>query len=314
MSLLTRKRKILAKLETTYGTDSTPAAATDGVLLRSLTVTPLDITYDERTLIRGYLGGFQQVVGMSMVKIEVELEMAGFGTAGPAAPTPGYDALLRSCALQRVVTAGTKVDYNPISTLPFDSITVYYEIDGVIQKATGCRGTLTLDMQTGKIPSYKITLTGVYAGVADGSLGTPVTSAYQLPRAVNSQNTTGFNLLGLSSGVLRSFSFDLGNTVAMTSYVGESETVRITDRQSTGKISIQRTPVATEDWLSQVLNLATGAFAIVHGPTTNQVQVLAPAVQITTPTESDDNGVAFLDFDLRFLPVAGNDEVQISIR
>lgn len=313
MTLLTRKRKILAKLESTYGTDSTPAAATDAVLLRGLTVTPLKLTTDERTLIRGYLGAFSQVVGMSAVQIEAELELAGFGSAGPASPTAGYDALMRACALQRVVTPGVSVAYNPISQTPFDSLTIYYEIDGVVQKAYGCRGTMTLDMQVGKIPSYKFTLTGVYGGVHDGSVGDPVTSAYQAPRAVNSTNTTGFSLFAKTQLALESLSLDLGNTVDTNSYVGETETVRISDRQTTGKCSIQRTKVADFSPIDDVLNVSLGALAITHGPATNQVQITAPQVQLTNPTEKDSNGIAFLDFDMRFLPNAGNDEVQILI-
>jgi hypothetical protein len=312
MALLTRKRKILAKVEAVYGTDSTPAAATDAVLLRDLNVTPLDVSYDERTLIRATLGAFEQAVGMKSVKIEATIECAGFSTL--SAPTPGYDALLRACGLAQTINAGppATVVYNPVSAA-FESVTVYYERDGVLQKALGCLGTLSLELAEGKIPAWKVSLTGVDGGSADLDIGIPDTSAYLRPLAVNSANTTGFSILGFAGGILRSLSIDLGNQIEQTTYVGDAERVSLTDRQVSGKMSVQATTVAAMDWLGKIVPVQTGAFALQHGPVGNSVSLSAPAVQIISPAESDDKGVAFMDFDLRFLPSAGNDELIVTI-
>lgn len=309
--MLRRKRKILAKIEPAYGQDAAPAAATDGVLLRELDVTPLELTYDERTLIREYLGAFEQAVGEKMVKIVATLEMAGFDALGT--PIAGYDALMRACGLASVMTAGSDVAYSPVSD-GFESATVYYEQDGVVEKALGCRGTLTLDMAVGKIPSFKLTLTGVYGGIADDDLGAPDVSKYQKPKPVNAINTTALDLLGYAGAKLNSLSLDLGNTVEMTTYVGDAETVSITDRQASGKVMIQATKVADKNWLDEVLNVATGTFGITHGPAGNQVVLAAPKMQLATPTEGEDKGIAFLNFDCRFLPNAGNDELTITVQ
>ena len=50
MALLQRRRVILAKTETTYGTDPTPAA-TDAVLVSALEVQPLQLELKDRELI-----------------------------------------------------------------------------------------------------------------------------------------------------------------------------------------------------------------------------------------------------------------------
>lgn len=311
MALLTRKRKILAKIETVYGTDATPAVATDAVLLRDVSVTPLDVAYDERTLIRATLGAFEEAVGMKSVKIEATVECAGFSAL--ATPTPGYDALLRACGLaQTIVVTPATVTYNPISS-GFESVSIYYEKDGVLQKALGCIGTLSLDLAEGKIPAWKVSLTGVDAGITDLDIGIPDTSAYLRPLAVNSANTTGFSILGFGTGVLRSLSLDLGNQIEQTTYVGDAERVSLTDRKVSGKMSVQATTVAAMDWFGSIVPVQTGAFALTHGPVGNQVALSAPAVQIISPAESDDKGIAFLDFDMRFLPVAGNDELIITM-
>ena len=48
---LTRKRLLLAKIETTYGTDPTPAA-TDAVLVSALEVQPLQLEPDPSQRLR----------------------------------------------------------------------------------------------------------------------------------------------------------------------------------------------------------------------------------------------------------------------
>ena len=51
MALLTRKRLILVKKETTYGTDSSPLG-TDALLVRNLDITPIEADLVSRDLIR----------------------------------------------------------------------------------------------------------------------------------------------------------------------------------------------------------------------------------------------------------------------
>ena len=55
MPLLSRKRLILAKTESPYGTDSSPDG-TDAILVRELEITPLQSDTVDRELIRPYLG------------------------------------------------------------------------------------------------------------------------------------------------------------------------------------------------------------------------------------------------------------------
>ena len=52
MPLLSRKRLLLAKLETTVGTDPTPVVGSDAILVRNIEVTPLEVDTVNRELIR----------------------------------------------------------------------------------------------------------------------------------------------------------------------------------------------------------------------------------------------------------------------
>lgn len=100
MPLLTRRTAILTKIESPYGTDSTPVG-TDALLVRNLSVTPIDASVVTRDLIRPYLGNYEQLLASTRVSLSFEVEMAGSGTAGTA---PKFDSLLRACGLAATTT------------------------------------------------------------------------------------------------------------------------------------------------------------------------------------------------------------------
>lgn len=100
MALLSRKRLILAKIESTYGTDSSPAG-TDAVLVRNLEITPIESETVSRDLIRPYLGNSDQILSNTRVSITFEAELAGSGSAGTASK---IDSLLRACGMAATTT------------------------------------------------------------------------------------------------------------------------------------------------------------------------------------------------------------------
>ena len=177
---------------------------------------------------------------------------------------------------------------------------------------TGCRGNISLGLQLGQIPTCKVELLGLYAGVVDATVGTPDVSAWPRPVAVNSLNTTGLSLFGNPGLALRGLSVDCGAALAPSSYVGDQAMVHLHDRGVTAKASFMATTVAGFAWMTQALQVNTGALALSHGPERNRVTLAAPRVQITNPAETDDNGIAFLDCDLRLLPVDGDDEFTLT--
>ena len=101
MSLLTRKRAILAKIETSYGTDATPTGSANAILLKNLNVNPISAETVSRDLIRAYLGNSEALLAQKFVTLDFEVEAAGAGVAGKA---PAYDALLRMCGLGKSYT------------------------------------------------------------------------------------------------------------------------------------------------------------------------------------------------------------------
>src|SRR5690242_4122674 len=130
MARYANKAAILSKKESSYGVDPTPVAGTDAVLLRSIEVEPLVVEYAERKLIRPFFGNYEDLPAKSLVRLTLEQEIAGFGTAGPATPTPGYDSLQLACGQARTHSVGVSEIYKPITTLP-DSATIYFYDDGL---------------------------------------------------------------------------------------------------------------------------------------------------------------------------------------
>lgn len=101
MPLLTRRTAILAKTESQYATDALPDG-TDAILIRSLSVTPIEADVVSRDLIRPYLGNSDQLLAQTRVSLSFEVEMAGSGAAGTA---PRFSSLLRACGMAQTITA-----------------------------------------------------------------------------------------------------------------------------------------------------------------------------------------------------------------
>jgi len=102
MSLLNRKRVILAKPEGTYMTDAVPTGAANAILISNLQVTPQEANLVSRDLIRPFFGNFTQVPAAISAKVTFDVELAGAGTAGTA---PAWGALMRGCAFSETLLA-----------------------------------------------------------------------------------------------------------------------------------------------------------------------------------------------------------------
>lgn len=313
MSLLTRKRTILAKIEAVYGTDPVPTGAANAILVSDLTLTPLDSELASRDLVRPFLGNSEQLPVAVSAQAEFAVEIAGSGTAGTA---PAWGPLLRACAFAETLFIAPdptpRAEYLPVSA-GIESVTIYVNVDGVLHKLLGARGTVRMEMNARSIPRFRFTFRGLFVAIADGAAPAVTLTAWQKPLPVNKGNTSGLSLHGFAGGVMSELSIDVANSVVFRSLVGQ-ELVAITDRQSSGSISLEAVTVATKDWWTSAKDAATGAFSILHGLTAgNKIKVDAPAVQLLSPQYQDLDGIQMLQMQMGFQPTtAGNDELKIT--
>lgn len=101
MVQLVRKKALLAKIESTYGTDPTPTGSANAILLKNLNISPQNANQVGRELIRPYLGNFENINADTHVEMDFEVEIAGAGIAGSV---PAWGPLLRACGMAQAAT------------------------------------------------------------------------------------------------------------------------------------------------------------------------------------------------------------------
>jgi hypothetical protein len=310
MPFLTRKRTILIKAESVYGTDSVPTGATDALTVRSIDVSPIDADVVSRDLIRPYLGNSTQLLANVKVQCNFEVELAGSGTAGTA---PRWGPAMLACGTAATTVASTSVTYAPVSA-SFGSATIYYFADGIRHAVTGWRGTFEIKGDLGQIPTITFSGTGVYSTPTDATVGAVTYGNQADPLVFTSGNTTAFSLFS-HSGCLSSFSFAMNNEIQHRELIGCTKEVLITDRKPSGQVMIESVPIATKDYFSIATGTTTGNLTLTHGTTAGNRAVFTGAqTDITNPSYGDMNGVIMLNIPCVFLPTtAGNNEFSLAL-
>lgn len=309
MPLLSKKRLIICKVETTYGTDSAPTG-TDALLVRNLDVTPLNAETVDRDLIRSYYGNNEQLLSRTSSSISFEVELAASGTAGTA---PKYDPVLQACALAPTIVATTSVTYNPVSAA-IKSCTIWINVDGVLHKFTGCRGTVSMTCSVGQIPTLKFDLTSVYNEPTDAAALTPTYDKQATPLVFRQGNTSAFTFLSTSSFCLNSFEFNLANETTYRELVNCTKEVIITDRKPAGSVMIEAPTMAVKNFFNAATTDATGNLTFLHGTTAGyRVTFTANQVDIQAPTYSDMDGIVMLNVPYVAIPTTvGNNELSLA--
>jgi hypothetical protein len=309
MPLLSRKRLILAKTESTYGTDPTPTGSANAILVRNLEITPLQADTVTRDLIRPYLGNSDQLLAQTRVEVTFEVELAGSGTAGTA---PAYGPVLKACGLSETVVATTSVTYAPVSA-SFSSVTIYFHNDGIRHKVTGCRGTFELNAEVGQIPVISFTMTGIYNAPTDESLPSPTYANQAAPLIFKNGNTSNFSIFSYS-GCLQSLSFQMANEVVYRELVGCTKESLIVNRAPAGDVVIEAPSIATKDFFTIATGSSTGSISFQHGGTAGNIVTFTTAQSdIANPSYSDQDGIQMLNLPYVAVPTsAGNDELSLA--
>ena len=308
MALLTRKRLILIEEESTYGTDASPDGA-DAVLVRDLSIVPQQSDVVSRDLVRPYLGASEQLLANTRVECTFSVELAGSGTAGTA---PRYGKALKACGFSETIVASTSVTYDPVSA-SFDSVTIHYNIDGVRHKVTGARGTFSITANVGEIPTIDFTMTGIYVAPDDSTQPTVTYADQATPLIFKKGNTTGLNVMGLTTAKLSNYSLEMGNEIIYRELVGGTGEVLLTNRNVTGSVQIEAVSIATKDYFATALADTLGIIEFTHGTTAgNKVKVDTAKADISDVSYGDLDGIAMLEIPFVAVPsTSGNDELEI---
>ena len=171
------KKFLTCKIETTYGTDATPAVGTDDIQVENFRM-KRNIQFVERNVARPFFGSQEFIVTGQTFEMEFDIPITGAGAVDDA---PAWGVANRMCAMSETITPTTgPCTYAMISDAE-ESATIYFYWDGVRRKALGARGTIDWRYEGG-IAFKHYTVKALYGGVAEAALGG--TPAWDAPKPV----------------------------------------------------------------------------------------------------------------------------------
>lgn len=320
MTYSVKSTVILAKAETTPGTDAVPTAAANAV---GFQVSDFSCDIEQRfaanEIATGQFGGADQIPYTRRGKVKFSVPFAASGTAGTA---PAWKTLLQGCATAETsATIPTRLEYTPASAA-LKALSIWAYVNGVLEMFTYCAGNMKLSSKVGEVPTLQFEFTGLVTSVAAGSAPAATLTTWKRPLAfgpaacplglqLGATYTTGALSGGANYG-LQEITLDLGNEIQDQELAG-SETVNVVDWVP--KVSlvadISGAPLAalyaamdggTTQSLGWVHGSVAGAKLLVHA---GQLQV--------TSVKHQKNGKSFLaSLELTALPsAAGNDAWRI---
>lgn len=313
---LIRKTAILLKIETVYDTDPVPTGAANAMLVSNLSINPLNAQNVDRDLVRTYLGASEQLVGTGYVEMSFDVEMQGSGTLGTA---PAWGAALRACGFAEAITAAARVEYTPV-TDSLESATIYWYDDGVLHKGLGGRGSVEIAAGVGERPVFKFKYILLDGGISAAANPALTLSAWKQPKVVNDANTGDLTFGGTyATGAItggtawpsRGLNLSVANAVNFTPLLG-GETIDLTQREITGSMQLDLTAAQEVTFMAAVKANTLDTLSLLHGTAAGyKVLIHAPSFQMMNPSKQEVNGKRLIGYDIRCVPVTGNDELRI---
>jgi len=322
VALNATKKAIFAKTESTYGT-AISTAAVDAILVSNLEMQPFEGDQVDRNLVKPYFGASDILTANGRTRVSFGVELAGTGTAPTTnAAVPHYGSLLRACAMSQTLVANTatgsdpsnaKVEYRPVSE-GFSSVTIRCNYDGVLHTIRGCRGNVRLMCPVGQIPMLMFDFEGIYVSPTDSAYDDYIAgvsyNGIATPLVFNSTNTVGFRFLSQSSTevdpCLQNLEVDIGNTVTYRELVGCGKQVLITNRRSTGSVTIDAVLMAKKNYFQAANDNETGVLRFTHGTTPgNRVAFLGYRASLTSASYTETDNVLQYNIPFVLLPDKG---------
>jgi hypothetical protein len=309
-TFLTQKTMVLAKIESTYGTDSTPTTSADAIQVHDVeleikrepeTRQPMDVT----------LSPLQTIMGMGEAKVTIKLPLKGSGTAGTA---NDWMVLHKACGYVNTNSPGVSDTLKPDDT-PTDSATIWVYKDGLIYKLVGCRGEVKHIFEAGKIVMLEYELQGRYAIPVDGAFPSAVTVDSTKPVPALSTVFT----LGSYAAIIDKLELALNNEVVKNPDMNQAYGVssfEITSRMPKGKCSFNAILRATSnaDFWSYMDAGTTKALSIVIGTVAGNIATItAPVCVITSVKPVSKNGIDCFEVEFDMVRSSGGDELSIAL-
>jgi hypothetical protein len=206
-----------------------------------------------------------------------------------------------------------------------DSVTIFYNVDGVRHVALGCRGTVQIKLGISQRPMLEFRFLGLDGYATEQAIPTLTLTAFKTPFVVTNQNSADVTLGGtyattpaITGGTVypsQGLDLDFGNDVQMVPLLGGDE-INVVSREVTGKLALDLTAAQEVTMITAFKANTVQSIALKLGVGTgNRIIAFMPAVQLINPSKIDYNGRLLIGFDMRALPSAatGNDELKLVV-
>ena len=316
---LTKFQVLLAKIESTYGSDPTPTAGANAKEVSNLIVN-LNAEPEERDIHRNTLSQDAPIASKRFAEIQFAMELKGSGTPGTA---PAIGDLLRACGMAESVGddggGSSSVVYTPGSS-DHDSITVYrYQIlDGTdckLQKFVGSRGTFNIVLAAGKKAMIEFNFRAAISGAdSDGSTPTPTYGETTKPPIVQS---AAFSWNSVTALRCQALNLDIANEVVQDEDVNAAGAgligFIITGRKPNGRFNPDVIQISANNFKDEWENATERALSIVVGSTAGNIcTITAPKCSIDSVSDEDLNGKAKMALPFRMNRNSADDELVLT--
>ena len=313
-----QKSVILAKPESTLGSDAGPNNTDDALAIRVTNLSAKnDPVFVDRDVITGVLAGNDKVEVTRRASVAFSVDFQGSGTPGVA---PAWGKLLQACGMAETVTPDERVDYTPIS-VGMGALTIWAYINGRLEKYTFCMGSFTPSIKGGQLAGLDFTFKGLVSDIAASVPPTPALNAWVKALPVNKNNTSQIKLGcdyvdgALTGGTgynFQEFTLDAACDVQYLNLVNP-EIVGIFGRSPTAKFVADFSGAQHAALVAAQHAGTLQSVGLVHGTEPGKtVMLFAPAATLTGVADNTSGAVMLSEVSLVLRPSSvGNDDFRI---
>lgn len=309
------KSLILAKIESTYGTDPVPAAATEALVTVGEPGFSVLGNPRQRNVPLSYFGQLAPINVGEGLSLSFKTELKGSGAAGTVSR---YGPLFRACNFTETISAGVSFAYAMNSTLEGESITLYFYANGTLHKMMGCVGKVKLNFKTLEINTAEWEFTGLYASphASDVTFPTPTheTIAPLLWKNAN------FVYNSVATLVIDELTLDIGNTISKRVDANNATGISryyINQREVKGTMNPEKVALTTlNPWTIYDASTSANLETKPTGTAGNLVEVVATSLILEPPKYGNRENVLNWDLSFSVNPTlsAGNNEVSVTFK
>jgi hypothetical protein len=295
---------ILAKIETTSGTDSVPVAGTDAV--RAVGIPTLNMSYLEQgdrpdAQTGALITADRSSAAGRFGEIDVTLEVKGGGSGGA---TPEADVFIRGCGMSKTVVGGTSVTYTTIDDA-METFTMYCYTGRKLIKMVGCVATMKLNGEAAKRGFMTFSVTGKIASDPTQVTTPTLTLNAVIPPLFHSASATigAWTSADADPLVLKKASVDLANVRSPRPSAGATDGLigfAITDRRTAQQQTLEVPALTTFDIFAlskaagDTMPVSTWQIGTAIG---NRLKVQTGRWSLKAPKFGADNAITTYDLD-----------------